>query len=329
MAAWLLFHVLVAAGGAWLARRYALRHDLVDMPGERRSHRVPTPRSGGIGIVTALLAGGSWLLFEIQEARPVLAPALAGFAAVAAVGLVDDHRPLSPWFRLVVHAIASGMLAFGTWMAWRDPWWAAIAFLSSMVLTNVWNFMDGIDGIAATQAMLLSAALACLGATPWTTWLALGLVAACAGFLPFNFPRARLFLGDVGSGAIGFMLATLMVYVLAFSSTATSLALLILPSAFLIDAGLTLAGRLRRGEPWWRPHALHAYQRWARRTGSHVPVTLAYAAWTAAGWWFASALQGKEEFVVLAACVAWYIAGAAGWWMLQGNGMHVVNEDRQ
>lgn len=330
MAAWLVFHILVASGGAWLARRYALHHALVDQPGERRSHRVPTPRSGGIGIVAAVLAGGAWLLHGAPEARPLLAPALAGFAAVATVGLVDDHRSLSPWFRLGVHAMASGLLAMGAWLAWQDPVWTAVAFLASMVLTNVWNFMDGIDGIATTQAMLVATALAYAGAGTggWAAWLSAALVAACAGFLPFNFPKARLFLGDVGSGAIGFMVATLLVSVGASSAAPMQWALLLLPSGFLIDAGLTLAGRMWRGEAWWHPHALHAYQRWARRAGSHVPVTLAYAGWTAAACWLASALQGREMFVVLAACAAWYIAGAAGWWMLQGKGMHAVNEDR-
>lgn len=329
MGAWLLFHFLVGAGGAWLARRYALRHRLVDLPGERRSHRVPTPRSGGIGIVVSLLLGGLWLLHEVPGARHFLAPALAGFGAVAAVGLLDDHRPLSPWLRLAVHALAGALLAAGTWMAWHDPAWTLVAFLAAMVFTNVWNFMDGIDGIATTQAMLVSAAIACAGPGSWSTWLSAAVVAACAGFLPFNFPRARLFLGDVGSGAIGFVLAVLLVSVLASGSGAAPWGLVVLPSAFLIDAGLTLAGRVRRREDWWRPHALHAYQRWAHRRGSHIPVTLAYAGWTAAAWSLATALQGREEFVVLAACVAWYIAGAAGWWMLQGKGMHAVKEDRQ
>jgi UDP-N-acetylmuramyl pentapeptide phosphotransferase/UDP-N-acetylglucosamine-1-phosphate transferase len=327
MATWLLFHLLVGASGAWLARRYALRRNLVDLPGERRSHSVPTPRSGGIGIVVAVLAGGGLLLLR-HEAAPVLGFALSGLAVVAGIGLADDHRSLSPWLRLGVQALAAGLLAFGAWLTWHDAWLSVAAFGSAMVLTNVWNFMDGIDGIAASQAMFVALAIAISGFAGWITWIAAGLLAACLGFLPFNFPKARLFLGDVGSGAIGFLLAVLLVSALAGAGPRSCAMWLLLPSAFLIDASLTLGGRLLRGEPWWRPHALHAYQRWARQAGSHVPVTLAYAAWTALACVLALLLRGQEYFVMLAASVAWYIAGAAIWWMLQVKGMRAV-EDRE
>lgn len=331
MALWLAFHLLVGAGGAWLARSYALRRGLLDQPGERRSHKIPTPRSGGIGIVVALLVGGLWLLRDAFGAGAMLGTGLAGFAVIAAVGLVDDHRPLSPWFRLTVHAGAALLLAAGAWWSWHEPILVVVAFGLSMVLTNVWNFMDGIDGIATSQAMLVSAAIAHAVPTGWVFWLACAMVAACAGFLPFNFPRARLFLGDVGSGALGFMLAVLLVSALAATAPASRAGWTLLPSAFLLDATLTLAGRVRRGEAWWRPHDLHAYQRWARRLGSHVAVTLAYATWTAASWALAAGLwmAGTGPVVMLSVSVAWYIAGAAIWWMLQGKGMRALMEDRE
>jgi UDP-N-acetylmuramyl pentapeptide phosphotransferase/UDP-N-acetylglucosamine-1-phosphate transferase len=328
VAAWLLFHVLVGASGAWLARRYALRRNLVDLPGERRSHSVPTPRSGGVGIVGALLSGGVLLLLRDEAAPPVSGLAITGFGMVAAIGLADDHRPLSPWLRLAVHALAASLLALGTWWTWHDPWLSIAAFGLALVLTNVWNFMDGIDGIATSQAMLVALAIVWAGFDNWTTWLAAALVAACLGFLPFNFPKARLFLGDVASGAIGFLLAALLIAGMADAGTAAWATWLLPPSAFLIDASLTLAGRLLRREPWWRPHALHAYQRWAKRVGSHVPVTLAYAAWTMLACALALSLRKAEYFVMLAASAAWYIAGAGMWWVLQKKGLHAV-EDRE
>lgn len=328
VAAWLLFHLLVGAGGAWLARRYALRRGLVDQPGERRSHVVPTPRSGGIAIVVALLAGGGWLWHASPD--PLLGAGLAGFAMVALVGLVDDHRPLSPWLRLAVHAAAAAVLAWGAWLAWHQPAPAFAAFALALVLTNVWNFMDGIDGIATTQAMLLSAAIAWLGPEGWTRWLSAGMLAACTGFLPFNFPRARLFLGDVGSGAIGFMVALLLVVASWEGGGTAWAAWALLPAAFLVDAALTLAGRVWRGEAWWRPHALHAYQRWSRRAGSHARVTLAYAAWTALGWIIAAGLRDSGQPTMLAACGGWYFASAAVWWMLLANkGVCAVMEDKE
>ena len=129
MALWLAFHLLVGAGGAWLARSYALRRGLLDQPGERRSHKIPTPRSGGIGIVVALLVGGLWLLRDASGAGAMLGTGLAGFAVIAAVGLVDDHRPLSPWFRLTVHAGAALLLAAGAWWSWHEPILVVVAIL--------------------------------------------------------------------------------------------------------------------------------------------------------------------------------------------------------
>jgi UDP-N-acetylmuramyl pentapeptide phosphotransferase/UDP-N-acetylglucosamine-1-phosphate transferase len=151
------------------------------------------------------------------------------------------------------------------------------AFVLVMVMVNVWNFMDGIDGLAASQAAIAAAGLALvLGTGPWA-WLGAGLFAALAGFLPFNFPKARVFLGDVGSGALGYLLALLILA--ASIGRREQWPFLLLPvSVFLIDAGFTLAMRMLRRERWWEPHVQHAYQSWSRRLGSHVPVTMAYAA---------------------------------------------------
>ena len=312
--------------GTWLWRGHALRHALIDAPGERRSHVAPTPRGGGIGIVVALLAAGAWLLPSMPD-RAWLACALGGTALVALVGLVDDHRPLSPWTRLGVQALAAALLAFGTWHATQDGILAAAAFVLAMGLSNVWNFMDGIDGIASTQALLVGGALAVLIAGAWSWW-AWALVAATLGFLPFNYPHARIFLGDVASGTLGFALAALLVRALAGAS-AVHWALWALPvSAFLVDASLTLAGRVLRGEDWWRPHALHAYQKWARRRGSHVGVTAAYAGWTLASIG-AMELMGSAQMPdagVFAFVAAWYTAAAGIWWMLQGKGSLPVKE---
>jgi UDP-N-acetylmuramyl pentapeptide phosphotransferase/UDP-N-acetylglucosamine-1-phosphate transferase len=330
-AAWLLASLAIGAGGTWLARRYALRRHLLDAPGERRAHTVPTPRGGGIGIVVALLLAGAWLLRDVVD--PVaLGAMLAGLALVALVGLVDDHRPLSPWLRLAVHAGACALLGFATWHQTGEPLLALVGFILSMVLTNVWNFMDGIDGIAATQALLVALAVAVLhgGMMSWWAW---ALAAATLGFLPFNFPKARIFLGDVGSGALGFALAALLMQVLAGAQPIHWALWMLPPSAFLIDASLTLAGRVLRGEPWWQPHALHAYQRWARRAGSHVVVTCAYAAWTllSIGAMWMLSVAPLHEVGVLVFTVAWYTAGTGIWLLLQGpfdrKGSASVKED--
>ena len=317
---WLLGHFCIGLAGTWLARRYALQRNLIDLPGERRSHELPTPRGGGVAIAMALVVAVAWLWTGTPATRPLLAGFLPGLILVAGVGLVDDHRPLSPWLRLTVHAVAALALAAGIWMATGNAWLAVAALLLAMILTNVWNFMDGIDGLAASQSVLVAAGVACLADGPMQ-WLALALLAASMGFLPFNFPKARIFLGDVGSGASGYTLAMLVV-VAAGQDTAGPESLSwwpwLLPlSAFLLDAGLTLLGRMARREVWWQPHTLHAYQTWARRSGSHVRVTLAYGAWTALATCLLAWLRGATPIVMLLSGLAWYMTGTGVWLMLQ------------
>ena len=309
---WLALHGLLALAATWLARRYALARRLVDEPGERRSHAVATPRGGGISIVLAMLAALAALQLRLPGAPPSLWLVAAGLAAVAAVGWIDDHRPLSPWGRLAVHAVAAALLAAACLVAGAPPWRAAAAFVLAMVLVNVWNFMDGIDGLAASQALLAAAAWSFVtapGGAAW--WLCLALAAAAAGFLPFNFPRARIFLGDAGSGGIGYALAALLAL---GAADPPALALMLLPaSAFLIDAALTLVARIVRGERWWTPHVQHLYQRLARGWGGHRGVTMAYAGWTLAAAVGMVLMRDARATTIMCAVFAWYLGGTALW----------------
>lgn len=273
---WLALIASVTAAATWVARQYALRGNLMDQPGDRRSHHVATPRGGGISIVLVVLVAGCYLMSRDLSGRALWIGFLPGLLIVAGIGWWDDHRPLSPWLRLSVQAVAALMLAAGA--GWQSGHWlpALLAFGTAMVLVNVWNFMDGINGLATTQAGLAAVAYGGLLAGEWR-WLALALLAGCLGFLPFNFPKARIFLGDVGSGALGFMLAGLIAAALTTVPPATAPLLLIPLTAFLVDAGFTLAGRILRGERWWTPHVGHLYQRGSRRFG-HTAVTLVYMA---------------------------------------------------
>lgn len=273
---WLGLLAAGAAAATWMARYYALRGNLMDQPGERRSHTVATPRGGGIAIVLVVCVAGLYLMARQASANVLGLAFLSGLLIVAAIGWWDDHRPLSPWLRLAVQAVAALILAAGA--GWQSGHWmpALVAFGAAMVLVNVWNFMDGIDGLAASQAGLAASAYAGVLTGEWRV-LAMALVAACLGFLPFNFPRARIFLGDVGSGALGFALAGLLAAALLAVPPARA-PLLILPLClFLVDAGFTLLRRILRGEQWWAPHVTHLYQMAARRFG-HVVVTMVYAA---------------------------------------------------
>jgi UDP-N-acetylmuramyl pentapeptide phosphotransferase/UDP-N-acetylglucosamine-1-phosphate transferase len=207
---WLALHFAIGLTGTWLARRYAIRRELIDHPGERRSHDVPTPRGGGIAIVIALLVAACVLGWRNPQQIVLIAGFTTGLLLVAGIGMVDDHKPLSPWLRLGVHAVAAATFALAVAGASGDLMTSLIAFVAVMVLTNVWNFMDGINGIAATQAALVAGGLVLVIGGTWG-WMALALMAACLGFLPFNFPKARIFLGDVGSGALGFAVAAFIV----------------------------------------------------------------------------------------------------------------------
>ncbi|HZH44192.1 MAG TPA: lipopolysaccharide biosynthesis protein [Lysobacter sp.] len=314
MPGWLALFAALAAVSTWFVRGYALQRRLVDAPGERRSHTVATPRGGGAAIVVAVLVAAIALSMRFPAQATLLRLFASGFAMVALVGWIDDHRPTSPWLRLGVHALAAGVLAVGLALAHGDFRLALGAFVLAVVLTNVWNFMDGINGIAATQALLVASALAWATGGAWG-WLGAALAAACAGFLPFNFPRARIFLGDVGSGALGFALAALGAAAGAQWALEPVLVLMLL-SAFLVDAGLTLLRRILRRERWWTAHAQHAYQAWARRNG-HTRVTLAYAGWTVAAVTLALMLQRQPAWLSVVGVTAWYTCAALLWWWIQ------------
>ncbi|MEO8742855.1 MAG: glycosyltransferase family 4 protein [Lysobacteraceae bacterium] len=270
------------------ARRYALRRQLLDHPGQRRSHVVPTPRGGGIGPVMVLLAGGALLIAHGGTANTAFLACLLGIAAIAGIGWFDDHRPLPAMLRLLVHLLAAFAAAITMIGTPHDPMqlaWITIATLGIAGLVNAWNFMDGIDGLATSQAGLVTLVVlvgSCIGGN-WLddAWWIFGLLllAAIIGFLPFNFPRARIFLGDVGSGTLGFAIACLLLQATMTGGLSWPLAMLPV-SAFLIDAGMTLSLRVVRGKAWWLPHREHLYQ-WMVRSGrSHVSVTGWYAFWS-------------------------------------------------
>lgn len=320
---WSLLFAAIGAAGTWLARGYALRRHLLDQPGERRSHAVATPRGGGVAIALAFLVA----LVAMAARRPdeivLLACAAIGLVLVAGIGWIDDHRPLSPWSRLAVHVLAAGWLMAGVYLSGRGGGAALGAFAAALVLVNVWNFMDGIDGLAASQAVLAAASLAFLAGTDLlAVHLGLALIASTLGFLPFNFPRARIFLGDVGSGALGYALALLLAMSLHTLSTdqrsSAAWLLVLLPlSACVLDAGLTLSVRIARGEKWWTPHVQHVYQRWARRLGGHPPVTAAYALWTLAAGSAAAWLAGGGRSEIAMVVSVWLASGAGLWCVLR------------
>ena len=316
----LLGLALLSAALTWAARGYAVRQQLMDQPGERRSHSVATPRGGGIAIVISLLVTAGVAMLAWPDAAPSLLVASVGLVLVAGIGWWDDHRPLPALRRLLVHFIAAALLAMlvkangGSWLL------AGLVLLFTASLINIWNFMDGINGIAASQAIVVALGLAPL--LPWPYSLAaLALGLACLGFLPFNFPRARIFMGDVGSGALGYAVAV----VLAIASVRTDinwLLLLVPASAFLVDAGFTLLARIISGQRWMEPHTQHVYQRAVQAGASHAQVTGMYFAlglFSITVLNVCSNLQPRWEAAV---AIAWFIALSVLWLLLRNGLRH-------
>ena len=282
-----LVALLIAAATVVAGMAYARRRGLLDIPGRRRLHRAPTPRGGGVGIVLAALVV---VLIPATRGAWGLTPALGrawmiGTLLVAAAGFADDHRHLPAWLRLLTHLAAALLLAIAlgppTSFAAEPLLWRAGALLATVWSINLHNFMDGSNGLLALQAVFVLAAIAALtfaGDVPDLALVALILAATMLGFLPFNFPRARVFMGDVGSGTLGFLIAAVALTAIARGALGIAEAVVVV-SAFAVDASCTLLSRLLRGRRWYRPHREHLYQWIARVSHSHVRAAAFYAAW--------------------------------------------------
>lgn len=291
--------------GAW--RRFALRRRLLDAPGPRRLHQQPTPRGGGIAIALVLLAAVAW---QGQGGGALF----LGLLATAAAGLADDLRNLSAMPKLMLQVLGALPLAWA-WPLAPELLGAAVGFSAALLLVlvavNFWNFMDGSNGLAASQALLVGLGLAGLaGLASPVGCLGLVLAAACLGFLPHNLPRARLFLGDVGSLTLGFAVAGLSLWAMSRADTG-AWPLLLLPSAMAVDAGLTLLGRVLRRQKFWQAHREHLYQRAVAHGWSHAGVCAVYFCWTALSLGLALWLASMPKAMHAAVAVAWLAAGVA------------------
>lgn len=265
-------------------RRYTLSRGILDIPGPRSSHSVPIPRGGGIGFVSVFLCG----LFLLQYLHPELSDvwmALSGGAIVAIFGWWDDCRNLTVRMRLAAHAVAAlwaiyqlggfPQLSLGVTVIKLGILGSFLAWFAVVWCINLYNFMDGIDGLAAGEALMVggfAGAFAFVkGALPLAVacWL---LAAAVGGFLIWNWPPAKIFMGDVGSGFLGFIISTLA---LSFERKGVLPALLwfILLAVFIIDATATLCLRIIQKKRWYEPHHEHAYQIAVQTGYSHGRVT--------------------------------------------------------
>jgi UDP-N-acetylmuramyl pentapeptide phosphotransferase/UDP-N-acetylglucosamine-1-phosphate transferase len=292
------------------------RRALFDIPNERSSHAVPTPRGGGIAVLGALLL--VWIGLGITGRAPLRIGAMApGAALVAAVSWIDDVRGVSPALRLLAQgaAVAVGLALLpegGGILPDRLGPAPAIAALGLLWLwfVNLFNFMDGIDGLAGSEAAAIGGGLALYagignGVDSGLAALGASLLGAAAGFLVWNWSPARIFLGDVGSVPLGYGLGFLL---LDLALSGHWKIALILPLYFLADATLTLGRRLVRGERIWLAHRRHFYQCAVQRGLSHAAVVrrvviadllLILCGWAAENGIGAGALAGAAAIVAV------------------------------
>ena len=250
------------------------RRAWLDRPNERSLHATPTARGGGIAAVAVVLA--AWAVLG----PPQILVACAAALLLAAISWIDDLRGVSAALRLPAHAAAvcAGLLALPAEPVFQD--WLpvtldrAVAALFWLWFTNLFNFMDGMDGLAGSEAAAVAFGLALL-AGPVEAPLAAAVFGAAVGFLAWNWAPARIFLGDVGSVPLGYLLGFLLLAAAARGHWAGAL---ILPSYFLADATITLLRRLFRGAQVWQAHREHFYQRAVQRGLGHAAVAWRIAA---------------------------------------------------
>lgn len=264
--------------------------EILDLPNDRSSHSRPVPRGGGLAIVAICLVGWWGLLaFWPDCGWSGIASFGVGALLIAIVSWIDDVRSLPSALRFAVHSVAAILviLAYGYWRTVTLPlvgdvslgWLGMpIVFLWIVGLTNAYNFMDGIDGIAATQAVVAGLGWVILGyqCEQWaTTTLALLVTASSLGFLFHNWHPARIFMGDVGSAFLGFTFAFLALMA-GQEDSRLSLAGVLLVWPFVLDSAFTFLRRLRKGEPVFAAHRSHLYQRLIVAGWSHTRTTVLY-----------------------------------------------------
>lgn len=273
--------------------RLAWRWRILDIPNQRSSHSIPTPRGGGLAIVLLTLAG--WWCYAFWGGTVPMSMVnvyTAAAALVALTGWIDDLRSLPNLFRLSVHLAATILLLLGGGIAWQSLelpffgeltlgfWGFPLAALWIIGLTNAYNFMDGIDAIAGIQALIAGFGWYLLGTLsdqPACAMLGTLIAASSAGFLWWNRPPAKIFMGDVGSAFLGFTLAALSV-IAAQTNTRLAVAGVILVWPFVFDSIFTLLRRLCKGENIFQAHRSHLYQRLIQKGWTHGKVSALYGA---------------------------------------------------
>jgi UDP-N-acetylmuramyl pentapeptide phosphotransferase/UDP-N-acetylglucosamine-1-phosphate transferase len=263
---------------AWSVTIPVMRHahtlGLLDRPNQRSSHVRATPRGGGLGIIAGVIAGLCVVQWFVEPVSWRVWAVFSAACLVAVAGLFDDVRELSPLARLAAQFVAGALVLSATGPIMylpppleHVPLWPVFGMGLSLLwitaVTNFFNFMDGFDGLASSQAVASCVGVLIAGWAPDASLIALVIGAACSGFLLHNWTPARVFMGDVGSGFLGFTLAILPLLAPPVERSAAVLATAVGLSLFLLDPALTLVRRAWRRKPLTESHREHLYQQFA------------------------------------------------------------------
>lgn len=270
-----LFTFALSVSLTLIVRFYTRKKALLDHPNERSSHMLPTPKGGGLAIIISFFSILSYLFFNDAFDPYLFYPLLCALPVVL-ISLIDDLYPLSAGIRLsvqLVSATAALFLLGGVntiemgLFSLQGSWVNGIALIAILWLTNLYNFLDGIDGYAGSEAVFAGTGAYLL----FSNEIGILIAAAACGFLLFNWHKASIFMGDVGSAPLGFIFAVLALH---DASGPDFPAWIVLLSLFWFDATLTLWRRLKNGEKLSEAHKKHAYQRLHQAGFSHERVVL-------------------------------------------------------
>jgi len=275
-----IFFLTALLTWAWI--RVARKYGIHDQPERRRLHFFAVPRAGGISIALVMLSASLFLVFRSPGSDHYLPLPVFGLFLYLALGFWDDLKPMSSGKKLFLHLLVAGTIWYWAVFQLRHGFATAIiTTFAYLLFVNIWNFMDGSNGLVAMQTLACTIGFLALGHFSDTTYYyAITLAVCCLGFLPFTFPVARVFLGDVGSHVLGAALVGLALLAYAEGQWVL-LEMLCLASALWVDAVMTFVRRGVRGYKLAQAHRSHLYQYAIRNGQSHAMVCLYYTSWTA------------------------------------------------
>ncbi|AFV10514.1 glycosyl transferase, group 4 [Thermacetogenium phaeum DSM 12270] len=291
MSVWILIVIILVFLLSFIVtgrvRKYALDKEILDIPNDRSSHDRPTPLGGGLAVAILFITVIAILALSGFVSLPLAAALCCGGLLVAGIGWIDDCFNVRPSLRALVHLVAAvwslywlgglNTLNLGIIKCSMGAAGSVLAVVGTVWLINLYNFMDGIDGIAGSEAFVvgfIGGSLELAFGRPDLAVISWLLASASAGFLLWNWPPAKIFMGDIGSGFIGFVFAVLAI-ASEKSGALPLLVWLMLLGVFIVDATATLLRRIVRGERWTEAHRTHAYQLAVQAGYSHKQVTIA------------------------------------------------------